>query len=441
MIPAISKILKSRAAGVCIALALAAYLAANAASAFPYQPGIDFYQFWGVPIAKKAAAMQQSPYVDPSRYARVLNEIADASGSDKLRQANYFRRNIEPMGTPFLYAFFSMFPEDYERAQVFFAVLVYRAGGFGIFLLARLRGLATWPAVWTALLVELTFTPFMVDVKVGNVNSLQLAFIAALIYVAARRLYSGNALVDGLFLGLLAVFVIFKPNTPWIAMAFAIHYWVVGGNRRFLVGAGVAAVLGVCALAIGAGYFNDPYVWREWLQFARGMDGSGLPLTLEQGNQSLTMLLARKSMAYGPVGYGLIIAAALLVALFVAMSSAGRRIDLLVPTALRAFLNPWFAASIGVLFTFATSPLVWPHYLVLTLIPIFWLFRRDGKSDVGTWGAVICYCVLSRLAIDLLIAGGYLGTLQWVTLFSWIALVPGAFAYVVEQHRAVEAAA
>jgi hypothetical protein len=125
------------------------------------------------------------------------------------------------------------------------------------------------------------------------------------------------------------------------------------------------------------------------------------------------------------------------------MSSGGRRVDLLGPTARKAFVDPWFAASIGVLFTFATSPLLWPHYLVLALIPIFWLFRRNGRADAGTWCAAICYVILTRLGIDLLIASGDVGSLQVVqvvTLFSWVALVPGVFAYVSEQHRALQAA-
>ena len=42
-------------------------------------------------------------------------------------------------------------------------------------------------------------------------------------------------MVDGLFIALLAVFVIFKPNTLWIAAALALHYWLVRGARCFLV--------------------------------------------------------------------------------------------------------------------------------------------------------------------------------------------------------------
>jgi Glycosyltransferase family 87 len=437
----VSRIANSNLIGACVALALAALLVMKATAAFPSQFGIDFYQFWGVPLAKKVSAMPRSPYVDPPGYASVLNAMSDASGSRKLHEANAARRNLEPMGTPFLYATFSIFPDDFDQAQVVFASLLYLAAGLGVFVLARLRGVPQWPAIWISILVELTFRPFLLDAKVENVNSLQLAFIAALLHVAVKRRYSGHALVDGLFLGFLAVFVIFKPNTPWIALAFAAHYWFTQGSRRFFVGAGVAAILTGLAFAAGAWFFQDAAVWGEWLQFARGMDGTGLALTLAQGNVSLAMLWAQQSRSYGPVGYGLIIAIALSLALVVAMSSGGRGANLLVATVRKVFSDPWFAASIGVVFTFATSPLVWPHYHVLALVPIFWLSGVDSRANVCRWGALICYVTLSEPFFELLFATGFYGTIQATMLLSWVALVPGVFSYVAQQHRALQAAA
>jgi hypothetical protein len=256
--PPVSRILNSSLFGICVALALAAVLAVKTAGAFPSQAGVDFYQFWGVPLAKRISAATQSPYVDPQGYARVLNAISDASSSPKLHDANEFRRALEPMGTPFLYASFAIFPADYDRAMIVYASLLYLAAGAGVYVLARLRGVPRWPALWIAILVELTFRPFLLDVNVANVNSLQLASLAVLLYVAAKGPRPDNALVDGLFLGFLAVFVIFKPNTPWIALALAIHYGVTRGSRRFLVGVGVAVVFAVLAFATGAWFFHDP---------------------------------------------------------------------------------------------------------------------------------------------------------------------------------------
>lgn len=436
-----ARLLQSNVAGAVVALALAALLAFAAWSALPRQLGIDFYQFWGVPVAKEAAATRSTPYVDPAAYANVLNAISDASQSARLRGANRYRRNLEPMGTPFLYASFAAFPRDYDRALELFGMLQYLAAGVAVYLLARLRGVGRWPSAWIALLVELTFAPFLQDVRVGNVNSLQLLVVVALLHVAARRRYSGNALVDGLFLGVLGVFVVFKPNTPWIALALGIHYWVVHGHRRFFIGAGLAAALGAAALTVGAWYFEDAGAWMKWLDFARGMDGSAIALTLAQGNLSLGMLLAQRSMAYGPMGFGILIAGALSVALLLAASAGGRRGALAMPALRAAFSDPWFAASVGVVFTLATSPLVWPHYLMLALIPIFWLAGAGSRVDAGTVGAVACYVLLSLPLMSLMGGAGLYGAIQAGLLVSWVALVPGVFAHAARHNRLLQGGA
>ncbi|HEX7559710.1 MAG TPA: hypothetical protein VF386_10940, partial [Usitatibacter sp.] len=62
--------------GACVALALAALLVVKAIASFPSQFGIDFYQFWGVPLAKTISATPRSPYDDPQGYARVLNALS-----------------------------------------------------------------------------------------------------------------------------------------------------------------------------------------------------------------------------------------------------------------------------------------------------------------------------------------------------------------------------
>jgi len=428
--------------GAVVALALCVLLFASAFEAFPEQPGADFYQFWGVPMGKRLMAAHdshQSPYVNPEGYASELNGAVQFSRSEKLHAANALRRTLEPMGTPFLYAVFAVFPDDYDAAQAIYVALLYLGAGFGVFALARLRGLSFRWAACVAFAVELTFAPFMIDVRAANVNSLQLALIAALVWIAARDFRVGNPLAEGLFLAVLAPLVIFKPNTLWIALALAIQFVLTRDRRTGLAGIGLALLSSVVALAIGAAYFGSTSTWGEWLGFARRLQ-SELPLTLEQGNESIAMWLSRHAGTYGAAGYGVILGLALLVAFALAMTAMGRRTDLLGATAKRAFSSPGFAASVGVLFTFATSPLVWSHYFVLALVPILWLVGRDGIRGVGTWGAAICYLALARETVDLLVAGGHMAVLYAITMLSWIALVPGTLGYAVEQRRSLEAA-
>lgn len=425
----LSALARSPLAGKVAAAVLAAWFVVSAIDVFPHQQGIDFYQFWGVPLAREAGRLDETPYVDQAPYARVLNAMADASADAKFRDANRLRRSLEPMATPFLYAVFSVFGADYEAAQRIYTLVLYAAAALAAFVLARLRGLDAWMAACAALLVLLTFNPLAQDVRSGNVNSLQLAVLALLVAVSARRRFTGNDAIDGLYLGALALLVLFKPNTPWIALAMGLHYLAVRGARALTIGAVEAALLSAAAVAIGAWRFGGFHAWPEWLALARGMDGSGMVLPFERGNLSLALVVSRLSPVFGPLGWGLALAAALCLALVLAFTQRGRRGERLLPAARAAFANPWFAASVGIVFTFAASPLVWPHYHVLALIPIAWLLWPDRPCRRCTAGAAACYLVLSRAAIDPLVSVQAFSVLQVLSLLSWAALLPGLLAH------------
>jgi hypothetical protein len=427
----LERLARSRTAAAAGAALLALLLGMSALGAFPRQSGIDFYQFWGVPLARESANLQATPYTDGHAYAQVLNAIADASASAKLRDANRQRRSLEPMATPFLYAAFAGFPADYERAQALFAVIQYAAAWAGVFILARLRSAPPWPAACIAFFVLLTFNPFAQDVRVGNVNSLQLLALAVLVGISSRQRFTGHDWIDGLFVGFLALLVAFKPNTPWIAAALAIHFLLVRGARAFVIATAEAMLLGVSAFAIGAWYMGGPHAWLEWLDLARGMDGSAMAFPYERGNLSLAMLLGGTPAPLGSTGCGIVLAFALAIALAVALSGGGRT-KAVGAAARRAFSDPWFAASVGILFTFATSPLVWPHYHMMLLVPIAWLLTRAGSCRACAWGAALCFIVLSRAVIDPLVWMRLFELLQALTLLSWAALLPGVFLYARE---------
>jgi hypothetical protein len=426
--------LKSRIGAPLAALLLLGFLAVSASRDFPWQFGYDFYHLWGIALAQSTPGAPRNPYADTDGYAQVLNAVSDASRSEKLHSANAFRRVIEPTGTPLFYASFAFLPADFDRAHALFAILQFLAFGASVFLLARMRGLGSWLSICIALAVALTFNPFLQDVKFGNVNSFQLLFVAILIQVAAKRLHKRHPVVDRLYLAALAVFLVFKPNTLWIAAALALHFAVVRGPRKFLAGTGIAALFSFAALAGGAAYFHGMSAWADWLRYTQGLNGGTLLYALDQGNRSLPMWLAERSMAYGAMGFSAIVAAVFTLSLVAAMTSAGKRSDLLAPAARRIFSDPWLAASIGVVFTFATSPLMWPHYHVFALIPIFWLVRR-GRPDLGTGSAIATYVALSRPLMTFLLENRHIATLETVMLFAWIPLAAGIYSRVVELSR------
>jgi hypothetical protein len=361
-----------------------------------------------------------SPYAETSRYAALLNTLADHSASEALRTANRFKREIAPTGTPLFYASFAFLPDDYGRAHALFAVLQYIAGAAALFLLARLRGVAPWPSLCIALAVELTFNPFVQDVKWGNATAFQLVFVAACLHLAVRGTLARRAWAGLLFLPALALFVLFKPNTLWIAAALALHYAAARGVRASVIGAAAALPAAFLAWAAGAVYFDNAAIWNEWLAYARG---GALVYRFEEGNQSWPMLLAQIAPAHDAWRYGLLVSAFAAVVLAAVLMRDGRTSEL-VPRLRAVFLDPWAAVAIGVLFTLASSPLVWPYYHLFALLPIAWLVRTHGRWDGPSWCAIATYAALSSPVLSLLIAMDQPVALRLLMFLSWLPLVP-----------------
>ncbi len=133
----------------------------------------------------------------------------------------------------------------------------------------------------------------------------------------------------------------------------------------------------------------------------------------------------------------------LLAAIALAMTASGRRADLLMPTAKRCVLECvvcpvlWcaphvrdVAARLGALLRAgAEFPIAWPS------------FGRDGAWGVSTISAAVCYVALARMTIGALLSNGHGSLVAAITMISWVALLPGMLGYVIEQRRALEAAA
>jgi hypothetical protein len=399
-----------------LALALAIAVGFDAARTFPTQVGIDFYHLWGVPMGQRASAVPISPYAETDDYAALLNILADTSTSEALRTANHFKRQIAPTGTPLFYAAFGFLPDDYGAAHAFFAVLQYLAAAAALWMLARMRGAGAWAAACIALAIELTFNPFVQDVKWGNATCFQLLFLAGCLRMSTRGALARGGWSSRLFLALLSAFVLFKPNTAAIAAMLALHYAALRGPRATLVSAVWALPAVAIAWALGAWYFGNAAIWNEWLEYVRG---GALVYRFEEGNQSWPMLLAQLAPMHGAGFY-----AVAMLALGAAAFAAGLARDgVFMARAVALLRDPWCAASIGVLFTLLASPLVWPYYHLFAIIPITWLFRTEGRWDGATWCAIAAYAALSSPLLAVLVSMEAYEVLRWLMFLSWLPLL------------------
>jgi hypothetical protein len=206
-------------------------------------------------------------------------------------------------------------------------------------------------------------------------------------------------------------------------LALSAHYLHARGARRFAVGAMGAIATVAAGIAIGAWHFGDVGVWCDWFRYTAGAHGGTLFYSVDKGNQSLAMLLAEKSSAYGPVGNSLLLVAVLATAALVAASAQGRHGELVLPTARRALGDPWFATALAVVTLCATSPLFWHHYYVVMLIPLAFLMR-PATTLAQRVCALVSFAVLSMPVLRLLNEARMVGAAYSLVFFAWAPLVP-----------------
>ena len=408
-----------------LALCLLAAAGIEATRVFPHLRAMDFYHMWGVPLAKDA--LGSNPYAARVDYGTYLNAIAERSASDLLHTANAARREIWPMGTPFYYACFAWLPGDFERALAAFVAAQYLALIAAVAALARMNGAGTWLGLALGATTALAFRPFVQDVASGNVDSFQLLAVTALVYLShARQRLPAWAFRDG-FPGLLAALVMFKPNTLWVAAALAAHYVIVAPRGQLGRAAAVAAAAAIACAIIGAAYFDGPGTWIDWGRYLQGMNGGRLIYGVLEGNTSMVKFLAEISPRLGIVAsqalLTALVAAAFLLAAVRGRSREARRAD-----SLALISDAQFAASVGIAFMLATSPLVWPHYLVLALVPIVWLLAGNGGTPGIAWAAVMCFALATPVIEALFDRPATI--LFLVQLLCWVPLTAGLCAAV-----------
>ncbi|HSS27210.1 MAG TPA: glycosyltransferase 87 family protein, partial [Usitatibacter sp.] len=363
-----------------------------------------------------------NPYAQVKEYGEFLNDVSARSASPMLKRANNTRRVIEPTGTPFYYAVFGVLPRDFDISAAVFGVAQYVALFAALVLLARLNGGIAWLGIALAALIALDYNPFAQDVKYGNVNAFQLLWIAVLMALSAMRTrLPVFAFRDG-YPALLAALAMFKPNTLWVVALLALHYVVIAGPRSIPRALVAGAVTAIACAAIGAIYFDGPQAWIDWLRYTQGMNGGRLLYNVGEGNHSIVKFLAEMSPRLGVLSSELLLTALLLAAFAFTLvkSSAGeppkRR-------ALALLADPQFAASCGVVMMLATSPLVWPHYHVLALVPIAWLLAGHG----GRFGIVCGALAVAALASPVigLLVTDHFALVRLMTLFCWLPLAAG----------------
>ena len=370
-------------------------------------PGFDFYHYWGVAKAQQLSPEPlTSPYVAPDTYADILNQYTEKSSDQRLREANTYRRTLDLTGTPLLYSFFSILPENYTQAIISFRFLQLILFIFAVFLIGILQGDSD-NFLTLSLILSVTFLPFIIDLRVGNLNTIQLFLIATSTILVDRvnghhpkqRLYSG------LIFTCLFIFIsLLKPNLILIMLALGISFVVRYGVPKLIVLLSVSGAFSALLIVLTNAFLGSPRVWLDWYDLASSSKDR-LIYPIEAGNYSATLLISQlyninifAATASVAAFLAISMGGVILISAFKRSFTIGKSFNVL----LEIFKDPGLTVSIAVTVTIALSPLVWVHYYTLLLAPILLTINVKRYCKRGSWLSLLAIAASGGIILQLL---------------------------------------
>jgi hypothetical protein len=343
-----------------LSIAAAAYAVARIWRTLSQAPAVDFYLVW---VNAQVAGRDDIPNIYSSDAQSSIGEEFFArsldAGSRVFHETATNRRRLDSRGSPFLYASFgwlSTTSSDFERALLQYRALILAAFLAGIVLLGRWCRVPLWLSILLFALLVHFFLPFRADFTVGNVNAIQLFFLALALVTGPR-----HPVAAGAILGLLLAQ---KPNVILVVAVVMLARVLTRDWKRLgreLLG---GAIGGVLAFAIGSLWFETPRIWLLWLTSAGDLYETLLGVDFNNVTPALALFERHGTwLSY-------VIAAALFVIVCIPLLRRRGSDDLLL-------------ISHGLLIYFLSATLVWLHYLVLCVIPAFALFRSRVTAAVA----------------------------------------------------------
>ena len=290
--------------------------------------GIDFYQFWaGSRLARQTPDLY-SAETRQGQYAPFQEAAYQRGESNNLLVAARARTEFEFFSTPFLYTTFALLPDQYDTALLIFRVLSLLAFAAGVVLLARACGLSWAAGVVILAAVALLYEPLKSEVRVVNVNSVQLFLVALALFVR-------SPIATG---ALLAIVTAFKPNLAPVLPLLLIVRAIARDWTRLKLEAIGAIAGGAFAIIVSSIYCRGFSTWLQW--FARAKTLASTLLPLDAGNVAPALRFASASIFIA-------------IALSIIVLIRARRTQHII--------------ALGLLVYLLSATLVWLHYLILAL--------------------------------------------------------------------------
>jgi hypothetical protein len=358
-----------------IALTLAAAIAAVYALVTTWRQneqaaGLDFYiYFVGAQIAGRADIENIYSAETQERIGEEYYERARRSGSEIRKYDATRRRRLDNVSSPFLYTTLRWVSRDYDRALRQYHALVLFAFVAGVILIAR-RVNVSWAATLFLLAALLLwFRGFEADLRVGNVNSLQLLAIGVALWCPP--------LLAGVVLGML---IAFKPNLLLVALLLSVLRIAARDwprLRRELAGGAIGVAIAIAAAAIN---YGSPRVWLHWITAA-----SEFIQRLQTRTERNVAPALELFQQYG-TAWSYAITFVLVAVACIAIAWRKKADDALI-------------AGVAIAIYLLAAPVVWLHYMVLALPLAIALLKWRATAVVS----LIALAMIAEVPFEMLV--------------------------------------
>lgn len=315
--------------------------------------GLDFYiYFVAGQIAGRTDVSDIYGAEVQERVGEEYFERAQRSGSELRKYDAQRRRRLDLVSSPFLFASLGWVSADYDRALMQYHVLVLVCFIAGVLLLCRAVGVSWAGSLFLLAGLLLLYRGFEADLRVGNVNSIQLLVLAVAVSVPRLRWF------------LLGALLLFKPNVMFVPLLFVIARLARREYRPMFVDLAAGAAGAVAAFVIASITYGSPRVWLQWVRAANDFYHR-LPTRMER---NVTPALALFQEHGEWVSY-LLAAILIAIACIAIWRSKTEDAPLL--------------AGLGVLIYLLSANVVWLHYMVLAIPIAIALLRHRPMAIVA----------------------------------------------------------
>lgn len=351
--------------------------------------GLDFYIYFVA--GQMAGRTDVTNIYDAEVQERVGEEYfarAQESGSELRKYDAQRRRRLDLVSSPFLYTTLRWVSRDYDRALLEDHALLLFAFIAGVLLLCRSARMSWMAALFLVAGLLLWYRGFEADLRVGNVNSMQLLALAIVVFTTR----------DAIRWPLLGALLLFKPNVMFVPLFFAVALLARREYRRLIIDLVYATAGAMAAIVIASISYGSPRVWVQWVGAANAFYHR-LP-TREERNVTpfLALFQRHESLSY-------VFALLLVVLVCVAIWRAKRDDAPLI-------------GGLGVLVYLLSANVVWLHYMVL-VVPVAIALMRWRTTAVV---AVIALLLIAEEPFELVTRSAAFPVEAWLIGTSMFAL-------------------